>query len=375
MKVQKLVGGSPASLRARYTDFSVTDGAGNRNNLLVVTSSHIENACVNKRVHAKPLACSKDSSQDSAWESMELALPSHSIPKSIEENHQKHCNIQGHFNPKCSREGYVETAENTPEPTQKSESMSGRVDRTLQRPQFSYHKASSEHCMAYKAVTPSLSVQEVDIHSDDSKDATHKDDVGNRKMSNIDIEKIKLLMSIPSSSNPSKSLVVVHDGNISELDNDYGVPRLSSGLIERTNSHAPLLPHECLTCDDVGYRHHEGHSEGIDEPSNHAISSGPESIQVHSTPDDLADLDLELFPSGAENILQRIATLHKELLPDEIVVFEHESPFGSPARLTKDAPTFAHELPPIGSPADARRQMLSYDSLNLPIQTGKQTLL
>ncbi|MCJ1399108.1 hypothetical protein MMC11_002310 [Xylographa trunciseda] len=351
----------------------VTDEAGNRNNLLVVTPSHSENACAIKRVHARPLARSTDSSQDSAWESVELNPPPYTDSKGlVKGNHQSHCHIKGHFNPNCSREGRVEDEGGSFNPIKESESMSGQAYEPQRAPQYLHSMASAAYPNISKLTIPSLSIQEADTLSENSKNSSDKEGFGDRKMSNIDIEKVKLLMSIPSPSGLPTSIMAVHDGDIVALDNNYGVSRSSPGLIERTNSHAPLLPHECLTCEDIGYEHHDGRAQGAHTPLRHPGSSNPESTHGPLTPDDLDDLNdpnLELFPSDAQNILQRIATLHKDLAPDETVAFDYESPFGSPARFTKDAPTFAHELPPIGSPADARRKMSSYGSPDCAIHT------
>ena len=307
---------------------------------------------------------------------MELDHPSHTESKEpIKDTLQRHCHIEGHLNPNCSREEYVEARDSSSNPIQESESMSDRMYPPQQRPQLSHSKASGEHPKTSKLLIPSLSIQEVDGHSKDSKNSSEKEGFGDRKMSNIDIEKVKLLMSIPSPGGPTTSIMAVHDGDILEFDDDYGVSRISPGLVERTNSHAPLLPHECLTCEDTKSAYHENYAQDTPTSPRHADSFLSESEQEALTPNHLHEFDdpnFEMFPSGAQNILKRMATLHKELPPDETVTLDLESPFDSPARFTKDAPTFAHEMPPIGSPADARRKMSSYDSPDFAIHTGKQ---
>ena len=352
---------------------AVTDGVGNRNNLLVVTPSHIGHACVNKRVHAKPLACSKDSSQDSAWESMELDLPSHTEHKEpFPEDLQRHCHIEGHFNPNCAREEYIVADDNSAKPIHESVSVADRVYTPHQRPQLLDSNGNHEFFETSKLTIPSLSIQEEIGHSEESENSPDKEAFDDCKISNVNIKKVKLLMSIPSLSSPSTAILAVHDGDILELDGDCGVSRASPSLIGRTSSHAPLLSHECLTCENPGDVH-EDHAQDIHPSSRHHDSFNSDSEQEALTTVDINKTDnpnIELFPSGARNILQRMATLHKELPPDETVSLDYESPFDSPARFTKDAPTFAHELPPIGSPADARRKFSSYDSPDFAILTG-----
>ncbi|MCJ1286348.1 hypothetical protein MMC26_005693 [Xylographa opegraphella] len=346
----------------------VADGAGNRNNLLVVIPTNIEHACVSKRIHVKPLACNQDSSQDSAWERTELDLTSHiDYQEPIKENTQMYCHIEGHLNPNCSREVYVEAKDSSVQPSQGSESISDQVYVPQQWPNPLHSMASCEISKTSKLMIPSLSLQEVDSYKFPENDV-----FGDRKMSTTDIEKVKLLMSIPSPGSPATFVRAIDEGDNNDLDNAYGVSRISPGPVEWTSSHAPLLPHECLTCENIGYVYHENHTQDVHTVPRHPDTSKSVSEQEAGTPANFNDLDdpsLELFPSGAQNILQRMATLHKELPPDETVTSDHESPFDSPARFTKDAPILAHEMPPIGSPADTKRKLSSFGSPEFVIHT------
>ena len=341
--------------------FAVTDQAGNCNNLLTVSPDKPKRACVEKHIHARPFSYGDASSHETAWEVIEADLVPQNTPATPAEGHQNHCHINGHVNPHCSREAPFE---GTHSALAGATSEKGNPDRASQHgdnPLLAHSKASLQYLRTSSGHSPLTgnAIPEISIEIEH---------YGDRKMSAIDIEKVKHLMSMPSPVGSATSTTAVYNGEIFEFDHDYSGRRISPGLSEtNVHSHAPLLPHECLTCDDISSE------AGAKSPAYNNVSrkdldlSATDSARGPPTPDDFNSPHLELFPSGAENILQRIATLKKELPPDETVSFDDEEAlFGSPSWLTRDAPSFSHELPPIGSPVAIHRNQSSSDFPEIP---------
>lgn len=337
----------------------------------MVAHAHGEYTCVNKRIHAKPLSRRDDSDQDSAWEAVEIGIAEPSSIGISNETHPKHCHVEGQCNPRCSREKLPSDLEDNHNAKYDSEHTSGLVEGNHKPPLFAYSEATSENTSLPSIAVPAIKTENGDTAAEATQYIEQKDR-NDRKMSNVDIETVKHLMTM---SGPSSSAIADHDGEILDLDLHYSTTQLSPALVEIPSSHSPLLPHECLTCEDVGALHHHSHLEGTDPSRKHSglsVSSTAVGPPTPPTPDnELNDSNIELFPSGAHDILRRIATLQTELPTDDAATYEpDESIFDSPPRLTKDAPTFAYELPPIGSLED-RRRLNSIDSPKFSTLTGK----
>ena len=323
-------------------------------------------ACVEKHIHARPFSYSDASSHESAWEVVEADPVLLNTPATPAERHQNHCHINGHFNPNCSREAPFEgTHTGTADASSETESPD-RAGQHRDKSPLAHSKAGLDYLRTssgYSPMTsnaiPESSIPEISVETEDYRD---------RKISAIDIEKVKLLMSMPSPLRSASSTMAVYEGDILELEHDYSGTRIGPGLPEtNVHSHAPLLPHECLKCDNIGSDQAVQSLACNDGSRKDLDLSAPESARGPPTPDDFDSPHLELFPSGAENILRRIATLKKELPPDETVSFDDEEALnGSPSWLTRDAPSFSHELPPIGSPAAIHRKQSSLDCPEIP---------
>jgi hypothetical protein len=331
----------------------VTDEGGNRNNVLVVHPvHHVEHTHVHKHIHARPLRRSDESS--TAWDIVEADIVPFNTPSA---EHQEYSTS------KTSREGLYKTS---------------YADTTLltvgPAPDASKDRRNTALPTPSETVTDNFSIPTLEVNKPDEIGPGSPDidteRYGDRKMSTVDIEKVKLLMSMPNPSGSSPTVLAAQDGEIFEIDQKDDVPRSPERPAVNMHSHAPLLSHECLTCD---FGAESSKSEGNELSKNHSNSSDPDSPDDDPpTPDDYDSPYLEIFPTGAKNILQRIATLQLEIPPDGAAAFESGEGF-SPAPLTKDAPTFPHELPPIGSPAANRRRKESSSEYSPEISkpTGK----
>lgn len=401
----------------------VTDDAGNRNNLLVVAPHHAEHAYMEKHLHARPFHRSDESSHDTAWEVVGTDVDSSAGSR------QKHSHNKGHFDlhspregseeifrgvqpteasgdplpdgvtdtrrspcvhPKASREDLIEdkaekhdtqTPENTlsdgasvagygpllVQSNTGSESLShAALDSKDQNPALAHSEAGAEspHLLVFD---PKDSI-DFNVEASIPFVLTDTEAQGDRKMSSVDVEKVKFLMSMTNPNGNSPTIMAVQEGEIVEFDPaepEYSPSWASPGLERNVHSHAPLLSHECLTC---------GPEANTSDPQARKQSNSSEdhdSSEDPPTPDDFDSPHLERFPSGAKDILQRIATLQREIPPDDAIVFQDDYLTGSPSFLTREAPTFPHEMPPIGSPAALRRKASSLESPPFPGDMGK----
>ena len=317
----------------------VTDEAGNRNNLLTVSQNYTYHACINKQVHSKPLLQHEQSKDGAAWEVSELKSTTESVPSSDipDGRREKNCHISEHFNSSCSNE---------------RDSLGSQDSARTTRPSLAYSKAASEHYTAPTRLNQRPKAEEA--VADDGH-------YGTRKMSNLDIERVKYLMSMPNTPVLSNTIC---RGDFLNFDKDF-----DENSIQEINihSHAPLLPHECLTCDDQPDQQDKEEFDQSSPTTQHTYEDLRDNFSDSVTPTEFDDPNLELFPSGATNILQRIATLAKEIPPDEPSELEPVSPIMSFARET---PVFSHELPPLGSPAARRRIQMSLESPDVSMQSG-----
>ncbi|MCJ1478126.1 hypothetical protein MMC13_006802 [Lambiella insularis] len=349
----------------------VCDEIGNPNNLLVVSGAHANHNCVNKRMHAKPLSQTGSPDQVSAWEVEEIDSPSSSSTRKSRTTHQS---LKGHTDPRCSREdsGEALTAGLVVDDgfEHEHEDVSDRIQGNHKCPLFAYSKATSVHTSLPSIAIPAPNTETGSTNAQITEDG-EPEDHDERKISSNDIERVKLLMSMPDLKAVSISDVAVYDTGILDLDRDFDATQLTPGTIESScSSHSPLLPHERLTCEDAG---NDGNHLPAKSPlEKHSVFYIPNTALGPLTPpvtDEKDDPNVELFPLGAQNILQRMATLQEELPPDDRAVYEdEESVFDSLPPFTKDAPTLAHELPPIGSPED-RRRLASVDLSKFPTST------
>lgn len=406
----------------------VTDDAGNRNNLLVVAPYHAEHAYMEKHLHARPFHRSDESSHDTAWEVVGMDIDrSAGI-------HQKHSHNKRHFDlhspkehseeifrgvqpteafgdtlpdgiadtrrsprvhPKASREDLTEdvaethnnqTPENTLSdgasvagcgllPVQSntgSESLRHvALDSKDQNSALAHSEAGAEspHLLVFD---PKDSV-DFNVEASIPFVLTDTEAQGDRKMSSVDVEKVKFLMSMTNPNGNLPTIMAVQYGEIVEIDPaepEYSPSWASPGLERNVHSHAPLLSHECLTCDPEANTSDPGFSEQQSRKQSNG-SEDHDSSEDPPTPDDFDSPLLERFPSGVKDILQRIATLQREIPPDDAIVFQDDYLIGSPSFLTREAPTFPHEMPPIGSPAALRRKASSIESLPFPGDMGK----
>jgi len=401
----------------------VTDNAGNRNNLLVVEPHPAEYPHQEKYAHARPFHRSDEPSHDSAWDVLETDIEPQNTSAG---KHQKHSHNKGHFKPHFSREGSDKGVQNAqPKQTPANTFPDGAAvarhsplvhlkasliesvddvaaNRSLEsstptQPEGTLEarhgaavadsgvgsRRSQLSAVGSKDESPVLIITEADAESLDLSTLGSEDNTvfntnvpipsintatevhGDRKMSSVDIEQVKLIMSLICPTGPSPTITAVQDGNTREIDLDepeYSLARISLGLERNVHSHAPLLPHECLTCGPESSLS----DAGLDEPQSRKQSDSSDDhnggTEDPPTPDDFDSPHLERFPSGARNILQRIATLQKEIPPDESIVFDHDYLNRSPSFVTREAPTFPHEMPPIGSPAALRRKASSMES-------------
>ena len=409
----------------------VIDDAGNRNNVLIVPPYHTEHPHVEKHLHARPHHRSDESIHDTAGEIVEPVV---GLQDARGGSHQKHSHNNGHFNPNFSREGMEEGVKG-PQPTQPPAIILPGGNSVAPRSSAAHLEASREVLVdsvpqilvtetpakgVYEGTSlmrpnPLLSHAEAGSGSPhlftfgsqkgqpevvDSEagpatfriPATAREDTvdsdteacppkaergsgvyGDRKMSSVDIEKVKILMSLKNPTHPSPSTMALQDDNILELNPDgseYSSARISPGLEQNAHSHAPLLSHECLTCGP------ESSTSDVEnnEPESRNQSSSSEDrdgAEDPPTPDDFDSPHLERFPTGAKEILERIATLQKEIPPDDSIFFEEDYLHRSPSFMTREAPTFPHEMPPIGSPAALRRKKSSIESPQFPSDTGR----
>ena len=402
----------------------VTDDAGNRNNVLVVSPDDAEYPHTEKYAHARPFHRNDDSSHGTVWEVLETNLEPQNA--SAGGKHQKHSHTKGHFNPQSSKEGSGEdvqdalpgaTAVVRHSPLAHSKASVEDTDddvpamRSFVTPTTTGPAGSSEvrhvsaavdssaglasprlSALRSKDKSPVLILTEADTEIPDlsalglENSLNSNSDVavpsivvdneahGDRKMSSLEIETVKLLMSMPNPTGPSSAIMAGQDGNILEIDTtkpDYSAAWISPGLERNVHSHAPLLSHECLTC----LPESSFNGAGDDEPQSRKQSNSSDEHNADTdgppTPDDFDSPHIERFPSGAKDILQRIATLQKEIPPDEAIVFEDDHLNRSPSFVTREAPTFPHEMPPIGSPAALRRKASSMDSPQFSGDAGR----
>lgn len=406
----------------------VTDDAGNRNNLLVVAPHHVEYQCLEKHLHARPFHRSDESSHDTAWEVVGTDVdPSAGSHQKHSLHNKRHFNLHSSrggsgevvrgsqpnetpvdtlsggvadtrrsplVHPKASREDSIEDVAETHNTQTPEDTLSGGASAARHISSLEQSNAGSEsirlapldsNCkspaLAHSeagATSPQFLISEPKDNIDFNMEAaipfvvTDTEAQGDRKMSSADIEKVKLLMSMTNSAGISPTIMAVQDGEIAEIDPaepQYSPSWVSPGLERNMHSHAPLLSHECLTCGPEANTSDPGISEQQSRKQSNS-SEDRDGSEDPPTPDDFDSPHLERFPSGVKNILQRIATLQKEIPPDDAIVFQDDYLTGSPSFLTREAPTFPHEMPPIGSPAALRRKASSIESPQFPGDMG-----
>ncbi|MCJ1248007.1 hypothetical protein MMC30_005222 [Trapelia coarctata] len=404
----------------------VTDDAGNRNNLLVISPNHADHPHMEKYAHARPFHRSDESSHNTAWEVFETDVEPQNASAG---KHQKHSLNKGHSKPHSSREDSDEVVEDvqshqtpavplpggtavarhsplvhskasveasvddvpansSPEPS--ANILPEGISETRHSPAAADSTAASRSpqlsALGLQDKSPVLIITEADTESPAlgiNGNLESNPDVPvpsiaadtkahDRKLSNIDIEQVKLIMFLTTPTGTSPTTMAAQDGNILGIDADepdYSSARISPGLERNLHSHAPLLPHECLTCAPESSPSDAGNDEVQSRKQSYSSDDHNGDTEDPPTPDDFDSPHLERFPSGAKDILQRIATLQKEIPPDEAIVFEDDYLHRSPSFVTREAPTFPHEMPPIGSPAAMRRKASSMESPQFPGDT------
>lgn len=196
------------------------------------------------------------------------------------------------------------------------------------------------------SMVPPLSFDS-DLTSPESEVADHDDFLPKKTPAN---ESPKL-----SGTDMAKIQRIISSASLAGLDAlptpGIGESFLSPGLLERNNSGAALLPHEC--------------QPSVEEDQFLALSPTRSSesyefahdVEPHeaSMAELMRDPSVEVFPSEPQAVLHRIATLHQELREDDSLGIEDlsESPF-SPLMTMQHSPTFSHEVPLSDSMSPAR---------------------
>lgn len=228
--------------------------------------------------------------------------------------------------------------------------------------------------------TPNSTPSELQNSSDSGNNVLNKDLKSDRlQEDDTDVESyrrriegFKLFLTVPDNPGMSRA---IKDETIPEEEMEDAASLFSPSGTERNNSNAPLFAHECL--------HHEDAEETLSFTSSEKDQTfrrrsdesvcSQDSFHEPITPEILKDPHLEKFPSGAEQVLRRMATLHEELPPDDCTSTDLDN--NNPHEVTdfgkQSTPTFSHELPPIGSPTAARLRNFSISSpVDIPTEAG-----
>ena len=353
--------------RRQHADRNIAiDDVGNQNNVLIVKPQSRLKAHEDKHAHARPHADTRDSARHHAWESTgtsrihEESTEKDHISHADSHAHKKHCNISGHHNTNCSAHGSssdptcICDAPSTPPDNivSKDSSPAIRLPHSSLRP-----KGDSRHGDFEMDTQPPVTPLDAAGSTVDSKtrvinnaeeinadDATQTERVtqsetgnvakfGDGKIPAADVEKVKLLMSIPDMATKPTG-VTIEDPIPDVIPN--GVKSTSDPATTQSTSRdlCPLFPHESQTPGDHSENHHTHKTSSI---------SRPEEGRYHSVDYPL----LEVFPSGAGQILRRIATTRSQLDADETIDEAVSTKAQMPVTELKNSPTFSHERCPV----------------------------
>ena len=353
--------------RRQHADRNIaTDDVGNQNNVLIIKPQSRLKAHEDKHAHVRPHADTRDSARHHAWESIgtsrihEESTEKDHISHADSHTHKKHCNISGHHNTNCSAHG------SSSDPTCICDAPSTLPDNidskdrspAIKLPHSSLRpKGDSRHGDFEMDTQPPLTPLDAAGSTVDSKtrvinnadginidDATQTERViqsetdgggkfGDGKMPAADVEKVKLLMSIPDMAT-KPTCVAIEDPIPHMLPN--GMKPTSDPATTQSTSRdlCPLFPHESQTPGDHSENHHTRRTSSISRPEEGRYQS-------------VDYPQLEVFPSGAGQILRRIATTRSQLDADE-TTDETVSPKDQmPVTELKNSPTFSHERCPM----------------------------